>query len=51
MALCRRLCASWLPMLLLLVPVALMWNFPIDSKRHAQIRASLEARRGAVQRG
>ena len=46
-----RLCASWLPMLLLLVPVALMWNFPIDSKRHAQIRASLEARRGAVQRG
>jgi Na+/melibiose symporter-like transporter len=43
-----RLCASWLPVLLLLVPVALMWKFPIDSARHAEIRRALDARRGAA---
>lgn len=43
-----RLCASWLPVLLLLVPIAMMWNFPIDSQRHAEIRRALDSRRRAA---
>ena len=39
-----RLCASWLPIALLLLPVWLMWRFPIDSQRHAEIRRELDAR-------
>jgi Na+/melibiose symporter-like transporter len=30
-----------LPALMLLVPIVLMWRYPIDSKRHAEIRAAL----------
>ena len=41
-----RLGASWLPALMLLLPVLLMWRYPIDEARHAQIRAALAARRG-----
>jgi Na+/melibiose symporter-like transporter len=40
-----RLCASWLPVVLLVVPVLLMWNFPIDAERHEKIRRALELRR------
>lgn len=40
-----RLAASWLPLLLLLAPLLIMWNFPIDAKRHAEIRRALEERR------
>ena len=40
-----RICASVLPMLLLTVPMAMMWRFPIDSARHAEIRRMLDARR------
>jgi Na+/melibiose symporter-like transporter len=42
-----QLCASWLPIALLLVPVSMMWKYPIDSERHAEIRRMLEARRSA----
>ena len=40
-----RFTASWLPVLLLIPPLLIMWNFPIDARRHAQIRQDLEARR------
>ncbi len=40
-----RLAASWLPVLLLVPPLLLMWKFPIDAKRHAEIRRALEIRR------
>jgi Na+/melibiose symporter-like transporter len=40
-----RLAASWLPVLLLMLPLLIMWNFPIDAKRHADIQRALEARR------
>lgn len=39
---------SLLPALLLLVPIIMMWNYPIDSARHAQIRRQLELRRDVV---
>jgi Na+/melibiose symporter-like transporter len=42
-----QLCASWLPIALLLVPLSMMWKYPIDSARHAEIRRMLEARRPA----
>lgn len=42
-----RIGASWLPALMLLVPVMMMWRYPIDSARHAEIRSALAARRGA----
>ena len=42
-----RICASVLPMLLLAVPMAMMWRFPIDSARHAEIRRMLDVRRSA----
>jgi len=42
-----RIGASWLPAAMLLVPIAMMWNYPIDGARHAEIRAALEARRVA----
>ena len=40
-----RTAASLLPIGLLLIPLALMWNFPIDARRHEQIRRELEARK------
>jgi Na+/melibiose symporter-like transporter len=40
-----RFTATWLPVLLLIPPLLLMWNYPIDARRHAQIRADIEARR------
>jgi GPH family glycoside/pentoside/hexuronide:cation symporter len=40
-----RLGASWLPALMLLIPVLLMWRYPIDGRRHAEIRAALAERR------
>jgi Na+/melibiose symporter-like transporter len=40
-----RFAATWLPVVLLIPPLLLMWNFPIDARRHAQIRAELEERR------
>lgn len=40
-----RLGASWLPALMLVVPIAMMWRYPIDELRHAEIRRALEARR------
>ncbi|MDW8259895.1 MAG: MFS transporter [Gammaproteobacteria bacterium] len=39
-----RFGAAWLPALLLALPIALMWRYPIDNARHAQIRAALAAR-------
>ena len=42
-----RLGASVLPALLLAVPILLMWRYPIDAARHADIRARLAARRAA----
>jgi len=41
-----RVGASWLPALMLLIPVILMWRYPIDSVRHAEIRSALTVRRG-----
>jgi Na+/melibiose symporter-like transporter len=43
-----RLGASWLPALMLLVPVFMMWRYPIDSARHAEIRAALAERRRSL---
>ncbi|MFM8518042.1 MAG: MFS transporter [Nevskiaceae bacterium] len=40
-----RLGASWLPALMLLVPIVWMWRYPIDATRHAEIRQQLAARR------
>ncbi len=40
-----RLAACALPVLLLVAPLLLMWHFPIDARRHAEIRRALEARR------
>jgi Na+/melibiose symporter-like transporter len=37
-----RLCASWLPIVLLVPAVALMWQFPLDARRHGIIRGRLE---------
>lgn len=42
-----RVGASWLPAALLLLPVLMMWRYPIDERRHAQIRAALIERRAA----
>lgn len=39
-----RLCASWLPLLLLVPPVLMMWQFPLDSRRHGIVRRALERR-------
>jgi Na+/melibiose symporter-like transporter len=43
-----RLGASWLPALMLLLPVLMMWRYPIDGARHAEIRAALAERRRAI---
>jgi GPH family glycoside/pentoside/hexuronide:cation symporter len=40
-----RVGASFLPAFMLLLPVLLMWRYPIDGVRHEQIRAALAARR------
>lgn len=42
-----RIGASWLPAALLLVPILVMWRYPIDGARHAEIRAILARRRSA----
>ncbi len=39
-----RLCVSVLPIMLLILPVLMMWRFPIDAERHAAIRRELDAR-------
>jgi glycoside/pentoside/hexuronide:cation symporter, GPH family len=40
-----RACASLLPAVLLLVPILMMWRFPIDAARHADICRALDLRR------
>ena len=40
-----RFGVSLLPALLLLVPILMMWRYPIDNVRHAQIRRELQQRR------
>ena len=40
-----HLCASWLPIAVLLIPLSMMWKYPIDSARHAEIRRMLQERR------
>ena len=40
-----RIGASWLPALMLLVPILLMWRYPIDAVRHAVIRQQLAMQR------
>jgi GPH family glycoside/pentoside/hexuronide:cation symporter len=42
-----RLGAAWLPAALLLLPIAIMWRYPIDASRHAAIREQLERQRQA----
>jgi GPH family glycoside/pentoside/hexuronide:cation symporter len=42
-----RATGAWLPALLLLVPVLAMWRYPLDSRRHAEIRAALAIRDNA----
>lgn len=39
-----RLGASWFPAAMLLIPVLMMWSYPIDGARHAEIRAALSRR-------
>jgi len=43
-----RLGASWLPALMLLLPVWMMWRYPIDGARHAEIRSALAERRRSL---
>lgn len=43
-----RLAASWLPALMLLPPVWMMWRYPIDGARHAEIRSALAERRRSL---
>jgi Na+/melibiose symporter-like transporter len=43
-----RLAVALLPALLLLPAVALMWNFPLDARRHGIIRRRLERRSAAA---
>lgn len=43
-----RLGASWLPALMLLIPIAVMWNYPIDSEAHAAIREQLAVKRAVA---
>jgi Na+/melibiose symporter-like transporter len=43
-----RLCASWLPVALLMIPMLMMWQFPLDATRHGVIRRRLDARRGGA---
>jgi GPH family glycoside/pentoside/hexuronide:cation symporter len=40
-----RLGASWLPAVMLLLPIFMMWNYPIDGAAHAGIREQLAAKR------
>jgi Na+/melibiose symporter-like transporter len=40
-----RICASWVPLALLIPPILMMWRFPIDAARQGTIRRSLERRR------
>ncbi len=40
-----RLCASWLPVVLLIPPILMMWRFPIGAARQVTIRRWLERRR------
>jgi len=42
-----HVCVGLLPIVILLIPVSMMWNYPIDSERHSEIRRMLEARRTA----
>lgn len=46
-----RLCASWLPILLLVPPILMMWQFPIDARRQNIIRRWLDRRRAPVAAG
>jgi Na+/melibiose symporter-like transporter len=39
-----RFAGAWLPALMLLAPIVMMWRYPIDSKRHGEIRAALAER-------
>jgi len=43
-----RLGVSFLPAVLLLLPIALMWRYPIDAQRHAEIRKKLAVQREVV---
>jgi Na+/melibiose symporter-like transporter len=43
-----RLCASVLPAVLLLIPIAAMWRFPLDATRHASICRELQSRRATI---
>lgn len=46
-----RLCASWLPIVLLVPPILMMWHFPIDARRQNIIRRWLDRRRTPVAAG
>jgi Na+/melibiose symporter-like transporter len=39
-----RLCASWLPVVLLVPAIALMWQFPLDARRHGIIQRRIARR-------
>ncbi len=43
-----RLCASVVPVVLLVVPMILMWSFPLNAHRHAAIRRDLQARQATA---
>ena len=43
-----RISASLVPAALLVIPILMMWRYPIDNRRHAQIRRELEQKRGGV---
>jgi Na+/melibiose symporter-like transporter len=44
-----RLCISVLPIALLVIPMVMMWRFPIDARRHDVIRRRLDRRRARGQ--
>lgn len=45
-----RLAVAWLPALLVVPAILLMWNFPLDARRHSSIRRRLERRSARARR-
>jgi Na+/melibiose symporter-like transporter len=45
-----RIAVAWLPAVLVVPAILLMWNFPLDARRHASIRRRLERRSARARR-
>jgi GPH family glycoside/pentoside/hexuronide:cation symporter len=45
-----RFAVAWLPVVLVIPAILLMWNFPLDARRHSSIRRRLERRSARARR-